>query len=171
MSFVWDLSMWQQAEKLFVFYMLNTRDVVQVYMPQGKFKDYDIQFCFKDWSEETYEIKRDMKTQDTWNFVIETRFKWQASWIYTSKADYIIYYVMWKFYKQSRWELILRLQDCEKRITKWWDWFNSELYIIKADKLNDLFDVIEIDERMSFDWLLKGQWDNPWLWEQYWDIQ
>ena len=138
-NFVGCLKVWQQTEKAFACNMIMSNDIASIEFPQWKFKDYDIKIEFADWNIKTYEIKRDLKAEETSNFVIEFRCSWKPSWIYYSKADYIVYYVLWKFWMQERWELILRLIDTEKRIAKWWDWRRAEIYVIKADELPNLF--------------------------------
>ena len=88
----------------------------------------------------------DTMAKDTGNFVIETRCSGIASGIYASKADYIVYNVKWEWRIQERWELILRLIDTEKRITKWGDWYRAEMYVIKCTELPNLFTKIETNE-------------------------
>lgn len=142
MSFASDLKIWENAQREFAKILLdNTSEfrIVSIEFAQGKFKDWDIKIdCIPDWIL-TYEVKTDTMADKTWNFVIETRFKWEASGIYASKADYIVYCVKNERYIQKRGELILRLIDTPKRTTKWWDWFNSELYVISCDELDKLF--------------------------------
>ena len=131
MSFVHDLAKGKEAEKIFA----------------RKFKEWDIKMTYWDNKVATYEIKRDLKAQETWNFIIEYRFKWEASWIYASKADYIVYYIADKWWIQKRSELLLRIQQVEKRECKWWDGWQSSLYIIKVDKLPELFETLNLDEK------------------------
>lgn len=139
MSFVNDLKIWEGAQREFAKILLDTKSIISIEFARWKFKDWDIKIdCIPDWIL-TYEVKTDTMADKTWNFVIETRFKWEASGIYTSKADYIVYCVKNERYIQKRGELILRLIDTPKRITKWWDWYNSELYVISCDELEKLF--------------------------------
>lgn len=138
-DFIGCLKAGQQTEKAFVCNLLMNNEIASIEFPQWKFKDYDVKVTYCNWDVKTYEIKRDLKANDTGNFVIETRCSDKASWIYTSKADYIVYYVLWKFWIQERWELILRLINTDKRTTKWWDWYRAEMYVIKADELPNLF--------------------------------
>ena len=145
MSFISDLKAWKKTEREFAKLLLDCPDVTRIEFPEWKSKERDIRVM--KWCEIiTYEIKTDFKADETWNFVIETRFNWKASWIYASKADYIVYYILWKRYIQERWELILRLINCEKRETKWWDWYKSELYVISIDNLPNLFNTITTED-------------------------
>lgn len=142
MSFVSDLKIWEDAQKEFAKVLLSTRKIIKLEFAQGKFKDWDIKISTPIW-EETYEIKSDTMAPQTGNFVIETHFKWSPSWIFTSKADYIVYYVRWEWWAQERWELILRLIETEKEKVRGWDWHQSSLWKISCEKLPDLFDRIE----------------------------
>ena len=140
MSFTTDLMLWENAQIEFAKLLLSSKEkrIVSIEFAQWKFKDRDIKV---NW-EETYEIKFDTKAPDTGNFVIETRCSWIASGIYASKADYIVYNVKWEWRIQERGELILRLIDTEKRLTKWWDWFRAEMYVISCEELPNLFTKI-----------------------------
>lgn len=142
MSFLWDLAVGHNAEKEFAKVLLDKENIIALEFAQWKNKDYDIKIITPEW-EKTYEIKFDTKAPDTGNFVIETRCSDKASGIYTSKADYIVYNVKWEWWMQERGELILRLIDTEKRITKWGDWFRAEMYVIKCEQLPNLFTKLE----------------------------
>lgn len=143
MSFVKDLKIWLEAEKLFMKYLVDYPHMISLELSQGKCTDYDIKMITKD-KIITYEVKSDTMADKTGNFVIEFRFKWEASGIYESKADFVVYYIMWEWRIQKRSELILRLWEVEKEIKRWWDGWNSELYIIKVEKLPELFEKIEM---------------------------
>lgn len=154
MSFVKDLALWKSAEKIFAKYLLDYPDFISLEIPDGKFKDYDIKLTTKT-KEITYEVKSDTLAPRTWNFVIETRFKWEPSGIYASKCDYVVYNVKWERWIQSRAELILRLIETEKRVTKWWDGRQSELYVISCDELPKLFYPVNVNHNEE-----TGQSDN-----------
>lgn len=147
MTFVHDLKKWKEVEKAFARYLIDYPDLRCIEFPQGKFKEWDVRMIYGEGKVATYEIKTDFKAEETGNFVIEYRYKWKASWIYASKADFIVQYILWKWWIQSRPELILRINGIEKRETKWWDWYQSSLYIIKADKLPELFEPLNFDEK------------------------
>lgn len=147
MTFTNDLAIGRKAEKEFAKVLLdNTEEfrVVSLEFAQGKFKDWDIKIdCIPDWIL-TYEIKSDTMASSTWNFVIEFRgSKWNASWIYTSKADYIVYYVKWEWWIQERGELILRLINTEKEEVKGGDGKLTSMWKIKCTELPNLFSKIE----------------------------
>ena len=141
MSFTNDLKIWEDAQIEFAKVLLSTRKITKLEFAQWRFKDWDIKISVPTW-EETYEIKFDTMAKDTGNFVIETRCSGIASGIYRSKADYIVYNIKWEWRIQERWELILRLIDTEKRITKWGDWHRAEMYVISCEELPNLFTKI-----------------------------
>lgn len=143
MSFVSDLKVWEDAQKEFAKVLMDKTKVIGLEFAQGKFKDWDIKANIIPEGITTYEVKTDLKASETNNFVIEYRYKWKASWIFSSKADYIVYYIKWQRRIQDRWELILRLMDTEKRDTKGWDGFFSSLWVISCDNLPNLFNLIE----------------------------
>lgn len=152
MSFVKDLSDWIKAQIEFAKVLLDTEKIISLEFAQWRFTDWDIKINTPG-GEKTYEIKSDRQAEQTGNYVIETRFKWNPSWIFTSKADIIVYYIKWQWWVQERGELILRLMNTEKRETKWWDWFNSTLWVISCDKLPNLFNLRENGEtRLSDNW-------------------
>lgn len=143
MAFTNDLAIGRKAEKEFAKVLLDTKQIISLEFAQGKFKDWDIKTNeIPEW-EVTYEIKSDTMAEDTGNYVIEYMFKWKPSWIYTSKADYIVYYVKWEWWIAERGALILGLMNTEKRETKGWDGWNSSLRVISCDKLPDLFNKIK----------------------------
>jgi len=147
MTFVKDLKCGKDVEKMFAKYLIDYPWLVWIEFPQGRFSDYDI-LLKTDKKEITYEIKSDTMAQDTGNFVIEIMCNNIPSWIYASKADFIVYRIMDKWYIQKRWQLIYNLNKLEnKRITKWWDWWRSEMYVISMDYILDLFEEIKDDKK------------------------
>lgn len=155
MAFKDDLAMWRCAEKEFVKAMIDRFDILSVEFPVWKFKFWDIKITTEQEGEKTYEIKSDRKAPETWNFVIETRWRWKASWIFTSKADYIVYNVEWRRWIQERWELIIRLFDTPKTKTVGGDGGKTEMYKIKCDYLPSLFYPLIPDEEES-EWSDEG---------------
>ena len=145
MSFVKDFQVGKTAEKIFCKYLIDYPWFVSIEVPRGKCTDWDIILTTKD-KVITYEVKSDTMADKTGNFVIEYRFKWEPSWIYESKADFIVYNILWEWRIQKRSELILRIQSVEKRETKWWDWWNSDLYVIKTEKLPELFEKLPLHQ-------------------------
>lgn len=142
MTFTNDLAIGRKAEKEFAKLLIDIEKVISLEFSQWKFPYRDIKIITPDW-EKTYEVKSDTKAQDTGNFVIESRFKWSPSWIFTSKADYIVYYVKWEWWVAERWALILKLIDIEKEEVKGWDWRQSTMWKIKCTELPNLFSKIK----------------------------
>lgn len=140
--FVDDLAIGEACQIEFAKVLLDTKKIIKLEIAQWNFKFRDIKITTPEW-EETYEIKKDLKAKDTGNYVIETRASWKASGIFTSTADYIVYNVKWEWWCQSRWELILKLADVDKRLTRWGDWWRAEMYVLKCDTLPILFNKIE----------------------------
>lgn len=146
MTFTKDLAIGRSAEKEFAKLLLDTKHIISLEFSQGKFKDWDIKTNETPEWEVTYEIKSDTMASSTWNFVVEFRgSKWNASGIYTSKADYIVYYIKWEWWIQERGELILRLINTEKEEVKGWDWKLTSMREIKCTELPNLFTKLEVD--------------------------
>ena len=143
MDFNKTLESWKKIEKAFVKKMLDMYDVEKVeFAPDTQFKDRDVKLTIN-WIERTYEVKRDYKSQETWNIALEIKCNWKPSGIFASKADYIIYCLSEdEFYFRNRWELLYDLCD----IAKWkkyktlgWDGERAEMYIISKELLPILF--------------------------------
>lgn len=144
MNFVKDFQVWKTAEKIFCKYLIDYPWFVSIEVPRGKCTDWDIILTTKD-KIITYEVKSDTMAWQTGNFVIEYRFKDEPSWIYESKADYVVYNILWEWWIQKRSELILRIQWIEKEEVRGGDGWNSSLYKIKIDKLPELFEKIKMN--------------------------
>lgn len=143
MDFDKTLESWKKIEKAFVKKMLDMYDIEKVeFAPDIQFKDWDVKLTIN-WIEKTYEVKRDYKSQETWNIALEIKCNWKPSGIFASKADYIIYCLSEdEFYFRNRWELLYDLCD----IAKWkkyktlgWDGERAEMYIISKELLPILF--------------------------------
>lgn len=140
MDFKTTLEWGRKIEKAFVCKMISKYDVEKVeFAPDTQFKDWDVKLTI--WGREvTYEVKRDFKSQETWNIALEIKCNWKPSWIFASKADYIIYCLNEdEFYFQERWELLYRIADINKYKTLWGDWERAEMYIIAKEILPLLF--------------------------------
>lgn len=136
-----------QVERKFAEKLLKYSNVKKIeFAPNREFKDRDIKATVerKRWDEEVlFEVKRDYKSQETWNIALEIKCNWKPSGIFASKADYIIYCLSEdEFYFRNRWELLYDLCD----IAKWkkyktlgWDWERAEMYIISKELLPILF--------------------------------
>lgn len=144
MDFKTTLEWGKEIERAFVSKMLQRcKDIEHIdFAPNEQFKDWDVKLIWN-WKEKTYEIKRDYKSQETWNLALEVRCNNKPSGIFASKADYIVLCLSeWEFYYQNRWELLYRLGDISKYKTLWWDGERAEMYIIKKELLPILFNKL-----------------------------
>lgn len=144
MDFAKTLQWWKEIERQFAIKMLARYQNIQKieFAPDIQFKDWDLKITI-DWIEKSYEIKRDFKSQETWNIALEIRCNNKPSGIFASKADYIIYCLNDdEFYRQNRWELLYRLADINKYKTLGWDWERAEMYIINKELLPLLFNKL-----------------------------
>ena len=144
MEFQKTLESWKKIEREFAKIMIDRyTDVEKVeFAPDTQFKDWDVKITVG-WIERTYEIKRDFKSQETWNIALEIKCNWKPSGIFASKADFIIYCLNEnEFYWQSRWELLYRIADINKYKTMWWDGERAEMYIISKELLPLLFNKL-----------------------------
>lgn len=103
--------------------------------------DWDIRITYRDWHSVTFEVKDNNRA--THNIVVEYEYKWHPSWIFTSKADYIIYLFDNTWYRQKRTTLIENINKYVKRETKWWDKKNSSLYLIDKERAKHLFNELK----------------------------
>lgn len=141
MDFNLTLESWREVERAFAIKMLSKcSDIEKIeFAPDMQFKDWDVKISWC-WKETTYEVKRDFKSQETWNIAIEFRCNNKPSGIFASKADYIIYCLSEdEFYWQNRWELLYRLYFLEKKTVNWWDWDRAEMFLINKWDLYLLF--------------------------------
>lgn len=144
MDFQITLEWWKEVERKFVATMLAKYPQIEKveFAPDMPFKDRDVKLTIN-WIERTYEIKRDYKSQETWNIALEIKCNNKPSGIFASKADYIIYCLNDdEFYWQNRWELLYRVADIHKYKTLWWDWERAEMYIIDKEFLPLLFNKL-----------------------------
>lgn len=144
MEFQKTLESWKKIEREFAKIMIDRyADVEKVeFAPDMQFKDWDVKITVG-WIERTYEIKRDFKSQETWNIALEIKCNWKPSGIFASKADFIIYCLNEnEFYWQNRWELLYRIADINKYKTMWWDGERAEMYIISKELLPLLFNKL-----------------------------
>ena len=141
MDFNLTLESWKQVERAFVKRMIDRYPQIEKveFAPDTQFKDRDVKITV-DWIERTYEVKRDFKSQETWNIALEIKCNWKPSGIFASKADFIIYCTAEnEFWFRDRWELLYDLVDISKYKTLWWDWERAEMYIIDKELLPILF--------------------------------
>lgn len=145
MSFKKDLDKWREAEREFAKRIITKNTSSIEFAPHTAFKEWDIKLRFyKDWVvvEKTFEVKDDIISEQTWNVWFEFRCYDKPSWIYESKADYIVYHLWDKFYYQSRGELLTKLNEVEKREVSWWDYNQSRMFIVDKKYLDVLFKKI-----------------------------
>ena len=141
MDFNLTLESWKQVERAFVKKMLDRYPQIEKveFAPDTQFKDRDVKIIV-DWIERTYEVKRDFKSQETWNIALEIKCNWEPSGIFASKADFIVYCLGEDdFWFRNRWELLYDLVDIHKFKARWWDWERAEMYIIDKELLPILF--------------------------------
>lgn len=144
MDFQTTLEWWLEVERKFVATMLTKYPQIEKveFAPDMPFKDRDVKLTIN-WTEKTYEVKRDYKSQETWNIALEIRCNNKPSGIFASKADYIIYCLNDnEFYWQNRWELLYRVADINKYKTLGWDWERAEMYIINKELLPFIFNKL-----------------------------
>ena len=144
MEFSKTLESWKKIEREFAKIMIDTYSNIEKveFAPDMPFKDRDVKLTI--WGREiTYEVKRDYKSQETWNIALEIRCNNKPSGIFASKADFIIYCLNDdEFYFQRRWELLYRVADIHKYKTLWWDGERAEMYIIDKQLLPLLFNKL-----------------------------
>lgn len=137
-----DLEKWKKTEREFAKRLLSWNLSKLEFAPNYQFKDRDVKIEFeKLWRNvvKTFEIKDDMISEKTWNVWFEIMCNSEPSWIYASKADYIVYHLGDKFYYQDRWKLLIRLNDTPKKETLGGDGGRSLMYVVDKKHLSDLF--------------------------------
>lgn len=135
-----DLKLWQKVEKEFVAKLMQ-RDVSKVEFSQWKFKEWDVKATFKKLGqdvERTFEIKNDLVSERTWNVWFEYMCNGEPSWVYASKADYIVYKLWDTFYYLDRAKLLIWLTDVEKQSVMGWDNDSSCMFLVKKDLFNKI---------------------------------
>ena len=93
MKFMDDLKFGESYQSKFLEYLRANYDVVNSWMPVGKFKDFDLKIEYKD-KTVLYEVKSDRWTRKTGNFCIEYECNGQLSGVSSTKADFYVYYVV-----------------------------------------------------------------------------
>ena len=133
-----DLKVWKAIEREFASKLMNW-NVSKIEFSQWKFKERDVKATFKKlWHdvEKTFEIKNDIVSERTGNVWFEVTFNWEPSWVFASKADYIVYKLWDTFHYVDRARLLLWLASVNKEIVIWWDENKSELFLVKKERFN-----------------------------------
>lgn len=133
-----DLKVWKEIEREFASKLMK-RDVSKIEFSEWKFPDRDVKATFHRQGqtyERTYEVKRDRKAEETGNVWIEYMFEWKPSWIYTSKADYIVYKIWDKFYYTDRLRFIIELSKTLKQDVIGGDDDKSQMWLVKREVFN-----------------------------------
>lgn len=136
-----DLKDWKAIEREFASRLMKW-DVSKIEFSQWQFPDWDLKATIKkNWQEieRTYEVKDDKVSSISWNVWFEFRYNWKPSWIFTSKADIIVYHINDSFYYEDRDELIIKLCSLPKTEVKWGDNDKSDMYLVSNLHLNKLF--------------------------------
>lgn len=127
-----DLKSWRNTEVEFAMRLLKRWASMVELAPDMKFSDWDIR-ARRWWIDNYYEIKDDKISRNTGNVGFEYMCNGEPSWVYLSKADYIVYKVEDKFYCVPRPKLLIRLEFVNKEKRKWWDWDRANLFIVKKE--------------------------------------
>ena len=112
--------------------------------PDKPFKDYDIKVDYTDWHSCTFEIKNCNRA--TKSVVFEYEYKWQPSWIFSSKSDYVVYFFDDTFWWQDRWKLITELIEVNKYSQVWWDNNDVKMYIVDKEIAKILFNKFDNEQ-------------------------
>lgn len=121
----------------------NELDVLKIeFAPNKVRKDWDIKMVVNKDNmeyEKTYEVKNDMKSEETGNIGFEYMCNGKPSWIYASKADYIVYKLGNDYWYSDRAGLLIKLNNVEKKSVDGWDWDNAKMYLVKKDNIDLIF--------------------------------
>lgn len=109
--------------------------VVHVYIPKKdkQFKDYDMKIEYEDWHTTTFEIKDCPRALEYGSIPFEIECNGKPSWIYASKADYIVYHIWDKRYRQDRGKLLYELVQMKKYETFGWDNDKAKMYVVDLE--------------------------------------
>lgn len=133
-----DLEDWKAVEREFASKLMKY-DVVWIQFSQWKFPERDIKATFQRQGQiydKTFEIKEDKVSERTGNVWIEYMCKGKPSWIFTSKADVIVYKLWDEFRYADRAKLLVELCTCVKEDVFGGDNNESQLFLLKRDVFN-----------------------------------
>lgn len=137
-----DVKKWKLVEKEFIYRLLMKYTISHIDIAQWEFKDWDVKATFvnSQWEQtRTFEVKYDDVFNRTNGVWIEFRYKNKASGIFRSKADCIVYKLWEKFWCVDRAELLAYLTYWDKHEKRWWDGWNSELWVIPSEAFYKLW--------------------------------
>lgn len=131
------------AMRLLSIAIKNELDVLRIeFAPNKVWKDWDIKMIMNKYNREyerTYEVKNDMKSEETGNIWFEYMCNGEPSGIYASKADYIVYKLGDDYWYSDRAGLLIKLNNVDKKSVDGWDGNNAKMYIVGKDKINLIF--------------------------------
>jgi len=129
-----DLIEWKKAEREFASKLVLTWRVYSMELPQGKFSDYDLKVK-TNLGESTYEVKVDGIYPTTKKIWFEFECSGKPSWVFVSKADYIVYKLWDEFYYTERPRLLnLLAASKDKEFVQWGDNGTAKLWIIPEEE-------------------------------------
>lgn len=128
-----DLATWEQYEYTFMKRLLKPWVLGIHKPPKEERKDRDIKVDYEDWTSKTYEIKSCPRAKEYGSIPIEYECDGKPSWVFASKADYIVYYIDNQFYVQDRWIFLAELVWVNKYSTVWWDNEKSKMFIVNLE--------------------------------------
>lgn len=140
-----DLRLWKKHEREFAGLLFKNFPVVKLETAEWDFKDWDVKATFNlkgEHVEKTYEVKLDTISPTTWEVCIEHSYNWHPSWVYSSKADVIVYSLWDEFFLVGRPELLHWLTTAQKTEKVWGDGNKSWLYIVNKEDFRTISKVI-----------------------------
>lgn len=145
-----DLDMWRCAENYFMKVLIEQEWFISVETsrPRWSFKDWDVQLTTDDWIT-TFEVKYDILSDRTGNIAVEIESYWKPSWVFASKANYIVYFAYNEWRYQDRIEFIKKLDTVEKELTRWWDDNQTLFYLIKKEDAMKILKKFDFNQKIG----------------------
>lgn len=137
-TFQEDLWQWNAAELEFMRLLKERNPRSIVTQSEGYEPRFDVAMEHQgvDWF---FEIKHDIKCEETGNIAVEVGSEWKEWWVYTTISDFYIYKICWEFYCIKT-DKLKELVDWKKRI-KWWDWNRADLVLLKLEDYKKYFTI------------------------------
>ncbi len=137
-----DLATWEEYEYEFMKLLLK-KWVVGIHKPpKEKRKDRDIKVDYEDWTSKTFEVKNCPKALEYGSIVFESECNGKPSWIFVSKADYVVYRIWDERYRQDRWKLLHELVWINKCETMGWDNEKAKMYVVQNEIAKLIFNKL-----------------------------